>query len=298
MRDLIRLAKGGIIFTVVVTGFTGMLMEKRTLPSLWEIFWILGSLTLSSGSSALMNNLFDYHLDQKMQRTLWRSALIDKFGKKNLWIIASCAAIFSLVPLIIFERWWAAFFTIAAIFSYAVWYTLFLKRNGPFGAIVGGLPGALPVLIGAYAVADKFMPDVWLLFAFMMLWQPAHFWALALKIQDEYAKGGIPVLPLVYGNNYTRLYILLYGFSLPPLALGVGISGGYSFVYLIAVGVASIHFLLRTIQGIFPQKKKNPDGDVEVVPPRYGRAFFASIIYMLVVMLLVVADVFLYPFFS
>ncbi|HRP67976.1 MAG TPA: heme o synthase [Turneriella sp.] len=295
MRDLIRLAKGGIIFTVVITGFTGMLMAKRWVPPVWDVLWVVASLTLSSGASALMNNLFDYDLDKNMKRTLWRSGLIDRFGKRNLWILAAVASVLSLVPLIVFQRWWALFFTVAAIFSYAVWYTIYLKRRGPFGAIVGGLPGALPVLIGAYAVSDRFAPDVWLLFAFMMLWQPAHFWALALKIQGEYAKGGIPVLPLVYGNEYTRLYILLYGFSLPPLALGVGLSGGYSLFYLIASSVASVHFLYRTIRGIYPQTNKDANG--EVAPPQYGRAFFASIIYMMVVMLLVIADIFLSPLF-
>ena len=164
--------------------------------------------------------------------------------------------------------------------SYAVWYTLYLKRRGPFGAIVGGLPGALPVLIGCYGISDRFAPDVWLLFAFMMLWQPAHFWALTLKIQGDYEEGGVPVLPLVYGNDYTRLYILIYGLSLPPLALAVGLSAGYSLVYLIGSGIASFYYVFRTVRGIYRQEQ-------------YGRAFFASIIYMLVLMLLLNLDILL-----
>lgn len=278
MRDIVRLAKGSIIFTVVVTGFTGMLMVRRSLPTPWELVWVLASLTFSSGASAIMNNLFDYDLDKKMRRTLWRSEAIDRVGKKTLWTLAWFFSALSLVPLLYYERWVAVFFTLLAIWSYAVWYTRHLKRRGPFGAIVGGLPGALPVLIGAYAVSERFAPDVWLLFAFMMLWQPAHFWALALKIQSEYAEGGVPVLPVVYGDEYTRLYILIYGLSLPPLALAIGLSAGYSFVYIIGSGIASAHYVYRTVRGIYRKEQ-------------YGKAFFASIIYMLVVMILLNLDI-------
>lgn len=280
MRNLIRLAKGSIIFSVVVTGFTGMLMAKRWLPAISDIAWVLGSLTLSSGASAIMNNLLDYDMDKNMKRTLWRSDLIDRFGKRNLWLISTALAILSFVPLIVFARWHAALYTLAAILSYAVWYTLYLKRRGPFGAIVGGLPGALPVLIGAYAVSDRHAPDVWLLFAFMILWQPAHFWALTLKIQADYKEGSVPVLPLVFGNEYTRLYILIYGLSLPPLALAVGLSAGYGWLYLIGSSLASTYYVVRTVRGIYKQEQ-------------YGRAFFASIIYMLVLMVLLNVDILL-----
>jgi protoheme IX farnesyltransferase len=280
MRNLLRLAKGSIIFTVVVTGFTGMLMARRSLPTLAEGFWILLSLTLSSGSSAIMNNLLDYDMDKQMRRTQWRSEVIDQFGKSKLWLISITGAILSFLPLIYYGRLIAVLLTAGAIASYAIWYTLYLKRRGPFGAIVGGLPGALPVLIGAYGLSDRFAPDVWLLFAFMMLWQPAHFWALALKIQGEYEKGGVPVLPLVFGDQYTRLYILIYGMSLPPLALAVGLSAGYSLVYLVGSGLASLYYVVRTVRGIYREE-------------HYGRAFFASIIYMLVVMVLLNVDIFL-----
>jgi len=278
VRDLFRLAKGSIIFTVIVTGFTGMLMAKRMFPAVREIAWVLGSLALSSGASAIMNNLLDYDMDRAMKRTLWRSEIIDRFGKRWLWILSLAMAMLSFVPLILIERWHAALFTLAAILSYAIWYTLYLKRRGPFGAIVGGLPGALPVLIGSYAISDRFAIDVWLLFAFMILWQPAHFWALTLKIQGDYEKGSVPVLPLVYGNDYTRLYILIYGLSLPPLALAVGVFGGYGWLYLAGSALASLYYVVRTVRGIYRQEQ-------------YGRAFFASIIYMLVVMVLLIAEI-------
>lgn len=280
MRDILRLAKGSIIFTVVITGFTGMLMARRFLPQFWQGFWILVSLCLSAGSSALMNNLLDYDMDKQMPRTRWRAELIDQYGKKKLWALALAGSLLSFVPLVYYGRCIAAILTAIAIGSYSLWYTLYLKRRGPFGAIVGGLPGALPVLIGAYGLSDRFAPDIWLLFAFMMLWQPAHFWALTLKIQSEYQQGGVPVLPLVYGDQYTRLFILLYGMSLPPLALAVGLSAGYSWLYLIGSSLASLYYVVRTVRGIYKEEK-------------YGKAFFASIIYMLVVMLLLNLDILL-----
>lgn len=216
-----------------------------------------------------------------MHRTLWRSAIIDRIGRVQLWIIALVGATVSLVPLVYYQRWTAGALTVAAVLSYAVWYTLYLKRRGPFGAIVGGLPGALPVLIGAYALSERFAPDIWLLFAFMMLWQPAHFWALTLKIQAEYHKGGVPVLPLVYGDSYTRLYILIYGLSLPPLALAIGLTAGYGWIYLGGSAIGSFYYVLRTVKGIYRKEL-------------YGRAFLASIIYMLVIMLVLNLDILLH----
>ncbi|MCX7632170.1 MAG: protoheme IX farnesyltransferase [Turneriella sp.] len=278
MRALLRLAKGTIIFTVVITGLTGMLMARRFVPPLVETGAILVSLAFSSAASALINNLLDYEMDKKMPRTRWRAELIDQIGKKWLWLIALSMAALSFVPLLLLARYVAAVLTACAILSYTVWYTLYLKRTGPFGAIAGGLPGALPVLIGGYGVSDRFAADIWLLFIFMMFWQPAHFWVLSLKLAQEYAAGGVPVLPVVYGDNYTRLYILIYGLSLPPLALAMGLAGGYGILYFTLSSVASLSSVVRTVRGIYRREQ-------------YGKAFFASIVYMLAVMLALTLDI-------
>ena len=285
ISDFFKIAKASIIFSVVVTGCTGMIMARRSFPDLIEALLILLSLSLSAGGSAIMNNLLDQKLDEAMPRTRFRSDIINRWGRRKLWIISMLMCVLSVVLLLDFSfakvyRLYAILLTLIAILSYVVWYTLILKRNGPFGAIIGGLPGALPVLIGGYGVSDRFAVDIWILFAFMMLWQPAHFWALTLKIQGDYQKAGVPVLPLVYGNEYTRLYILLYGLSLPPLALALGLSGGHGWIYLIGSSLISAYYVIRTVRGIYRQEQ-------------YGRAFFASIIYMLVIMLLIIIDIFL-----
>ena len=217
-------------------------------------------------------------IDAKMPRTVKRDAAIRHLGEKKLWTITSIVLIACIVSAYLFLSAYTAICLFAASASYVVWYTLFLKRRNPFGAILGGIPGALPILVGSYGVSDRFALDSWLLFWFMMLWQPPHFWALTLKIEEDYKAAGIPVLPVVYGQEYTEVFIYLYGITLLPVSLMLGHFSGYSLFYLLSAVVLGVYYLLVTFYTIRVSKN-------------YGLAFKTSLVYLTLLMIVIIVDI-------
>ncbi len=166
---------------------------------------------------------------------------------------------------------------IAAILSYTLLYTLYLKRSSPYGTILGGLPGALPVLIGYAAIQPDIGLDGYILFAFMMLWQPPHFWALAQKYKLDYKKAGVPVMPVALGAKFTNIMILIYSISLLPLSLSFWFLGYTSAYFAILAIIFGGYFEYTIIRST-------------VTNSGYGRAFATSILYMLAIMLALILD--------
>ncbi|MGB3365824.1 MAG: UbiA family prenyltransferase, partial [Thermodesulfobacteriota bacterium] len=171
----------------------------------------------------------------------------------------------------------AALLIIAAILSYTLLYTLYLKRSSPYGTILGGLPGALPVLIGYAAIQPNIGLDGYILFAFMMLWQPPHFWALAQKYKLDYKNAGVPVMPVAMGAKFTNIMILIYSISLLPLSL--------SFWFL---GYTSAYFAIMAI--IFGGYFEYVIIKCTITNSGYGNAFAISILYMLGIMAALILD--------
>ncbi len=255
-------------------------MARREQPAGDTLLWTMLILGLAGSASAIINNLLDQEIDTTMDRTGRRNRSIEIWGRSTLWMVSSLMLCFSLALAAIKLNWLVVALTFAAFFTYVIWYTLFLKRRSPFGVVLGGIPGALPILIGAYAVSNRFAADIWLLFLFMILWQPAHFWALALKIKNEYAAAKVPVLPVVFGDRYTKLYIYLYGASLLPVSLGIVYLGGYGKIYFVTAIAAGIYYLIETIRCVHYSE-------------RYRRAFLVSLLYMMLLMIGIIADVLL-----
>jgi len=168
------------------------------------------------------------------------------------------------------------------VLSYTTLYTLYLKRSSPYGTILGGLPGALPVLIGSAAVNPVLGIQAWILFVLMMLWQPPHFWSLAQMYKDDYSKAGIPVLPVAFGSKYTNVMMLAYSLSLIPVSLSMWFFGYLSQYYAISAILIGLYFQYIMVRSVLR------DG-------YYGRVFGASIVYILGIMLAVVLDVLLSP---
>ena len=211
LSALISLSKPNIILSVGLTGLTGMVLAKGSFPEINIIFYTLLSLILSAAGAAMVNNLIEKDSDKLMKRLSSRVESLNLIGPMNLTIIASFLITFSLgisffkINIINF------YFTLAAILSYTIYYTLFLKKSSPFGTVLGGIPGALPVLIGFAAInpdlSISFINGV-VMFTFMMLWQPPHFWLLAQFLAEDYKNAGFPVMPIVYGKTYTDYLII------------------------------------------------------------------------------------------
>lgn len=272
------LSKPGIILSVVFTGFAGMVLSGGGIPGLRTV--TLGCLTLmaAAAGSAIFNNFLDRKSDRLMGRLSARVNALVSLGERNAVILASLMIAVSIAVSAVWINLLNAFLIALAAASYTVFYTMFLKRISPFGAIPGGLPGALPVFIGYTAVRPEIGADAVLLFAFMMLWQPPHFWALAQKYGGEYKKAGIFVPSVAFGEKYTNILIVLYSISLVPLTLVIsmaGIASGYFAAAALALG---IFFNAAVVK-------------CAVRGRDYEDAFAASIVYMLLIMVALIADI-------
>ncbi len=212
--------KPGISYFVGLTAFaSAYLGSKDFYEDSLKILMVSLGVIVSAGGSALINNLLDRDIDRLMDRTKDRPTAKGEIDPKEGYTVATIMILLGISSVYIFGGVIPALLDALAVLSYDVIYTLFLKRKDPFGVILGGIPGALPTLIGYYSTSGRVDMIALLLFAFMFLWQPPHFWALAIKYKQDYIKGRLPVMPIIYGDTYTKLQALLYSFSLIPLIL-------------------------------------------------------------------------------
>ena len=278
---LISLSKPNIILSVGLTGLTGMVLAKGSFPEVSIIFYTLLSLILSAAGAAMINNLIEKDSDKLMKRLSSRVESLNLIGSTNLTVIASFLITFSLgisffkINIINF------YFTLAAILSYTIYYTLFLKKSSPFGTVLGGIPGALPVLIGFASISPdlsiSFINGI-VMFTFMMLWQPPHFWLLAQFLAEDYKNAGFPVMPIVYGKTYTDYLIMIYSLSLIPFSLYFWVIGIASKFYAITALIIGLAFLF-SVYKTFKSKQS------------YKMAFIFSIFYMLILHTVLIIDI-------
>jgi len=255
-----------------------MVIAAGGLPDAVPALLCLTVLLLSTAGSAMLNSLFDLALDRNMTRLAGRVEALDRVTAPRLLLAAlSCIALALLLALTRLNLL-TFLLTLAAILLYALLYTLRLKRRSPWGAIPGGLPGALPVLIGQAAVTGAIDTGGLLLCAVVFLWQPPHFWLLALRWRDDYGTAGVPVLPVVWGERYTRFLILLYTVSLLPATLALTLFGTCSGLFALWGGLAWCFFVIASYR-------------LAVRSRRYDRAFRASIVYLAVLLVGVIIDI-------
>ena len=271
LKAVISLSKPNIILSVGLTGFTGIVIAQDGAPPLTTALLTLLCLIFSAAGSAMVNNLIERENDQLMERLEGRVKALKLVGVKNLSMIAAFLLTTSLALSVIFINLLNFSLILLAILSYTVYYTMFLKKSSPFGTVLGGIPGALPVIIGYSAIQPELSIayiDIVVLFLFMMMWQPPHFWALAQHLLDDYEKGGFPTMPIVYGQEYTNYLIMIYSLALLPISLYfwiVGICSNFYGVMAIALGASFLYLVFLS----FKQKK------------HYKSVFLFSILYML-----------------
>jgi heme o synthase len=271
-------AKPGIVAGVVLSGFAGMALAARGLPPLRTALAGLSAILLAAAGSAILNGLLDASFDERMPRVAGRVRALSRLGKRGALALAAGFIIAGLSIAVRSLNAVAALLILAAVLGYTVLYTVLLKRRSPYGTIPGGIPGALPVLIGYAAVTPRIGIDGGILFLLMLLWQPPHFWTLALKHREEYAAAGIPVLPVVFGESYTRIFMFLYGMALLPLSLSLWVLGFLSPAFALLASGLWICFLWSCYANAVRAR-------------RFGRAFGASILYILGLLLALIADV-------
>ena len=258
VSDLIALTKPQIMSLLLLTALGGMFLANRGVPPFGLLVaTLIGGAAASGGASAL-NHYFDRDIDDLMRRTKRRPLPAGRIPDE--WAIGMGIAlnIIAFAVLALFANIVAALLAIFGTLFYIFVYTLWLKRTTVQNIVIGGAAGAIPPLVGWAAVTGSLDLEAWLLFAIVFFWTPAHFWALALLIRDDYARAGVPMLPVVKGDEATAWGIFTYALSLVPLSMLLFLGGGLSLLYLgaaIVLGVIFVGLSVRLIRAAAARRR-------------------------------------------
>jgi protoheme IX farnesyltransferase len=249
LRDYLILTKPKVQSLLLLTTVTTMYVAGD--PSLGLVFLVCLGGALSAGGAGAINHAVDRDIDRIMARTADRpvaSGRVSPQAAIAFGALLGCAS-FTLLALAVNPL--AAALSISGLFGYVFVYTLWLKRSTPQNIVIGGAAGAVPPLVAWAAVTGGLSGTALFLFAIVFFWTPPHFWALSLLMKDEYAKAGIPMLPVVRGEDETRRQILLYTVLLYAVTQLPFCAGGFNVVYLIAsmtLGAGFIYCSVRLLR--------------------------------------------------
>ncbi|KEF30356.1 MAG: protoheme IX farnesyltransferase [Gammaproteobacteria bacterium] len=251
-RDYLELTKPRVVALMILTSVIGMLLAVPGVPD-WQVM-LYGNLgiALLAGSAAVVNHVVDQKIDTVMARTRKRPVATGKIAPLDAILFAVILASVGMVVLMWQVNELTAWLTLASLVGYAGIYTLFLKRATPQNITIGGLAGAMPPLLGWTAVTGEVEGHALLLVLIIFAWTPPHFWALAIHRKEEYAKAGIPMLPVTHGNRFTELHILLYTLMLLAASLlpfVTGMSGGIYLIGALALGLRFLQYAIRLYRG-------------------------------------------------
>jgi protoheme IX farnesyltransferase len=248
VRAYVALTKPRIVELLLVTTVPAMLLARHGLPSLWLTVVVLVGGACAAGAANALNCYIDRDIDQVMRRTARRPLPAHTVSPRAALLFGLSLAAVSTALMGLFTNWLATALTLAAIAYYDLVYTLWLKRTTPQNTVWGGVCGALPVLIGWAAVTGSVDLRALVLFGIVFLWQPPHFYALAIKFREDYRRAGIPMLPVVASLRRVGLETVLYswltvGVSLALWPLGMTPVYGVSAAVLGAMLLVEAHRL-------------------------------------------------------
>jgi protoheme IX farnesyltransferase len=254
-RDYLELTKPKVSLAIVFTAIVGMVLASPGwIPLQALIFGSIG-IALASGSAAAFNHILDRRIDGQMNRTRRRPLPTGHLRESHAITFAVVLGTASMLILAVAVNTLTATLTCCSLIGYAMVYTLWLKRATPQNIVIGGAAGAAPPVLGWAAVTNSIDPNALVLFLIIFTWTPPHFWALAIARRDDYAKVGIPMLPVTHGVAYTRLQIVLYTILLILTTLLPFLTGMSGLLYLaaaIGLNARFLYFVLALNQGIKP----------------------------------------------
>jgi protoheme IX farnesyltransferase len=282
-RDFVALTKPRVMTLVVFTGLCGLLAAPVQLHPVLAFTAVL-CIALGAGSAAALNQWYEADLDALMKRTASRPLPAGRMERESALHFGVGLGVFSVLLMGLATNWFAATVLAVSILFYVLVYTVWLKRRTPQNIVIGGAAGAFPPLIGWAAATGQADLLPLLLFALVFLWTPPHFWALSLFVRSDYAKAGVPMLPVVAGARATRVQILLY--TLPMAAAAVlpwplGLAGA---LYGAAAAALSLAFLALSLR-VLVNRATEP---AAMQPEK--RLFAFSILYLFAIFGALVAD--------
>jgi len=280
IRSFLELTKPRITLLVLVVAYCGMVMAPGGSPPLELTFFTLLALALASSSSSVLNNFVDRHIDVVMDRTAGRSLPTGRVQPRHALIFG----IISGASAVILMAWKVNLLTAGlsafALLFYVFIYTIWLKRHTEHCTVIGGIAGALPPVMGLTAVTGEIGLTALVMFAILFVWQPPHFWALAMIKKEEYRLAGIPMLPVVKGEGPTKRQMLYYTIVLFPTALTPWFFDISGQLYLALAIIMNIIYLGWTV--VYVSRPFNP------VSSR--KLFFFSILYIAVIFTALLLD--------
>ena len=283
-RDFLALTKPRVMTLVIFTGLCGLLAAPVRINPVVGFVAIL-CIAVGAGGAAALNQWWEADLDAGMKRTAARplpAGRMERESARDFGVMLSAA---SVMVMGLGVSWLCAVILAVSIVYYAVVYTIWLKPRTPQNIVIGGGAGAFPPMIGWVAATGhvSLMPIV--LFAIIFMWTPPHFWALALFVKTDYAKVGIPMMPVVAGETSTRRQMLVYTVLLLPVTLLPWWIGGAGVIYGASAAVLSGLFLLCAIRVVLRERSGEED---RMVPEKQMFAF--SVFYLFALFGALVAD--------
>jgi protoheme IX farnesyltransferase len=273
------MCKPRVVMLMILTAMVGMFLAVPGMVPLDVL--ILGNIgiALVAGSGAVVNHLIDHRVDSLMKRTHNRPIPQGRVDPKQAAIFAAAIGVAGMLILLVWVNALSAWLTLASFVGYAFIYTGYLKRATPQNIVIGGLSGAMPPLLGWSAVTGTIEPGALILVLIIFAWTPPHFWALAIHRKEEYAKTGIPMLPVTHGEHVTKLHIILYTIIMILITLLPYLTGMSGPIYLLAAIVLGLGFLWWSLILMFKPK-----------PSTAMDTFQYSIVYLMVLFIVLLTD--------
>jgi heme o synthase len=247
-RSFLALTKPRVVSLIVFTAVIGMLLATPGMVPLRILLAATVGIALVAGAAAAVNCLVEQKIDARMQRTSWRPLPSGDLTALETVVFAGAVGGVGLWLLAHYVNLLTMWLTLATFVGYAVIYTVILKPLTPQNIVIGGASGAMPPVLGWAAVTGNVTTEAMLLFLIIFAWTPPHFWSLALYRTEDYARAGVPMLPVTHGRDYTRLQVLLYtlilfGVSLLPYA--VRMSGALYLAAAVVLGLVYVGYAVR-----------------------------------------------------
>lgn len=278
-RDYFELTKPKVVTLIVFTAVIGMFMAVPAVPPVSALIFGTLGIWLAAASAAAINHVLDRRIDAQMPRTRKRPLPLGHLTEGAALIFAAILGVVSMLILVTLVNALTAALTFASLIGYAVVYTVWLKRATPQNIVIGGAAGAAPPVLGWAAVTNTIDPNALLLFLIVFTWTPPHFWSLAIARRHEYAKVGIPMLPVTHGVPYTKLHILFYTVLLTLVCVLPVLTGMSGLVYLAGMLVLNGIFI-----GYAIAMQRSERADLPM------RAFRYSVNYLMLLFALLLID--------
>ncbi len=278
-RDFYEMCKPRVVMLMILTSLVGMFLAVPGMVPLDILIFGNIGIALVAGSGAVVNHLIDYKVDSLMKRTHNRPIPQGRVDPKQAALFAAGIGILGMLILLFLVNPLSAWLTLASFIGYAFIYTGYLKRATPQNIVIGGLSGAMPPLLGWAAVTGTIEPGALILVLIIFAWTPPHFWALAIHRKEEYAKTGIPMLPVTHGEHITKIHIILYTVIMFLITLLPYLTGMSGPIYLLAAVVLGLGFLAWSLLLMF-----KPKASTAMDTFRY------SIVYLMVLFVVLLTD--------